>query len=177
MPAALYALAGTLIGILGTMVVDTVRERREARRRNQEALRTVCSDFMAQVARVRRYSFALRDEPQNQETWLLIRSAYTEARAYYERLLITADSLSTQKAARNVLHFVYWMSRTAHRNITGFDESANALHDWTAKLYAEVRRELDLRHPDDVYKEPPGGFGTPDWIGELPSTGEEEKGK
>lgn len=56
----------------------------------------------------------------------------------------------------------------------GFDECENELHDWAAKLYAEVRRELGLRHPEDVYKEPPGGFGIPDWVGEFPSTGEEE---
>jgi hypothetical protein len=171
MPAALYALAGTLIGILGTVLVDAVRARREARRQNQEALRTVCSDFMAQVARVRRYSFALRDalreESQNQETWLVIQTAFIEVRAYYERLLLTADSLATQEAARHVVHFVYWMSRAANREITGFDDCENELHNWNAKLYAEVRRELGLRHPGNVYKDPPGGLDIPgNWIGE-----------
>jgi hypothetical protein len=167
MPAALYALAGTLIGILGTVLADAMRARREARRRNQEALRTVCSDFMAQVARVRRYSMALREEPQNQETWLVIQSAFIEVRAYYERLLITTDSFATQEAARHVVHFVYWMSRAAHNKITGFDDCENELRDWAANLYAEVRRELGLRHPDDVYKDPPGGLNVPGiWIGQ-----------
>jgi hypothetical protein len=176
-PAALYALAGTVIGILGTVLADAIRERRQERLQSQEALRTACSDFMAQVARVRRYSLTLRLEPQNQETWLLTRGAFTEARAHYERLLITADSLATQEAARHVIHFVYWMSRAAHGDITGFAECHDELRDWTAKPYAEVRRELRLRHPDAVYKDPPGSFNAPgQWIEKPPSSKEAEPG-
>ena len=56
MSAAFYALAGTVIGILGTVLLDIVRARRETRSRAREALRVVCSEFTTQLTRVRRYS-------------------------------------------------------------------------------------------------------------------------
>jgi hypothetical protein len=170
MPQALYALAGTVIGILGTVLVDMVRARRDDRSRSQVALRDACSDFAAQVARVRRYSLRLRREPQNHEFSSLLETAFTEARAYYERLFITAESLATQEAARHVIHFTNLMVRAAGMERTGFLEAETQMFNWSARLYAEVRRELGLKHPDNVYKDPSDGLPMPgDWIAKSSS--------
>jgi hypothetical protein len=164
MSAALYALAGTVIGVLGTVLADLVRASREHRNLARNALRVVCSDFTAQIARVRRYSIQLRREPQGplyQETWQQLQATFTEARAYYERLLITADSVAIQEAARHVVHYAYYMSRAAHMEMTGFAEAQAEMFSWSTRLYIEVRRELGVKHPRNVYEDPSGGLPIP----------------
>jgi hypothetical protein len=151
MTAALYALAGALIGVIGSAVADMIREKRELRRRNQEELRSICSDFTAQLARVRRYLFRLQSDPQNEELWELVDSAFTEARAHNERLLITAELMATQEAARHAIHFVYWMIQVTRLQSGGYDECREEFGRWLEKLYVSVRRELGLKNPMDVY--------------------------
>jgi hypothetical protein len=160
-PAAVYALAGTLIGVLGTVLADAVRGKRDKRRQNQEQLRNVCSEFMAYISRLRRYSIALVGGPPDQEAWRLIETTFTEARVCYEQLLITTESIATQEAARHLLHFAYWLTRAAHMERTGFDEIEAELRGWCTKLYSEVRLELGLKNPNHVYEDPIGGLRVP----------------
>lgn len=152
MSAAFFALAGALIGVLGTVLADIVREKREVRRRNQEQLRSICSDFTSHIGRTRRHLFSLKDKPQDKEIWALVGTSFTEARADYERLLITSESIETQEAARHVIHFTYWLMQVTHMNLTGYDECITELTEWLGKLYKEVRSELGLKHPANVYQ-------------------------
>lgn len=162
MSSALYALAGTVIGVLGTVLVDVVRGRREERGRSHEALRTVSADFTAQIARVRRYSFQVRAEPGNQGTWQMLETEFSEARASYERLLLTSESTVTQEASRRVVHFTYHMAYAARvQQAETFRQCETEMMNWSAKLYTEIRRELGLKNPANVYKDPPGGFPIP----------------
>lgn len=163
MPAALYALVGTVIGVLGAVLADTVRARRDTRRVSREALRVVCSDFTAQLTRARRNCQINHgpEGPLDQETWQQLQITFTEARTYYERMLITASSVAIQEAARNALHFTYWMWRLARTEGSGFrDAEAQAL-GWSKKLYTEVRRELGIKDAGNVYEDPPGGLPKP----------------
>jgi hypothetical protein len=136
MSAALYAIAGTIVGVLGTALVDALRSRRDDRGRSKEALRTVASDFTAQVARVRRYSIGCADQPEAYDTvWPRIEAAFAEARAYYERLRITSESMAVQEAARYVIHFTYGMTRLVRKNRTIFDEANLSMLTWSLTLY------------------------------------------
>ena len=65
MSGALYALTGTVIGILGTVLTDVIRGRREDRSRGHDVLRSASSDFTAQIGRVRRYCLYLKDNPED----------------------------------------------------------------------------------------------------------------
>lgn len=83
MSAALYALAGTVIGVLGAVLADAVRAQRDTRRVAREALRVVCSDFTAQLTRARRYSQIHHRGPEgslDQEVWQQLQVTFTEAR-------------------------------------------------------------------------------------------------
>jgi hypothetical protein len=90
-----------------------------------------------------------------------LESAFIEARANYERLLLSAESVATQKAARYVIHYAFWMTRAANMERTGFYEAEAEMYDWSAKLRVEVRRELGLKQADDVYKETPRDLPEP----------------
>jgi hypothetical protein len=162
MPAALYALAGTIVGVLGTVLVDAIRSRRDEHSRSKEGLRTVTSDLTAQVARVRRYTLrAIQGPGERDDLRPQFEAAFAEARACYERLLITAESIAIQEAARHVIHYTYWMTELACGNMADFDEAHVAMLDWSLKLYTEVRRELGLKSPASVYADPPGGLPRP----------------
>lgn len=163
MSAALYALAGTVIGILGTVLLDIVRGRRETRSRAREVLRVVCSDFTTQLTRARRYSGIHHGPlgPVDQETWQQMQAIFTEARTCYERMLITADSVSIQAAARCALHYTFWMWRTARTDDQAFKEAEAQTLSWLKKLYVEVRRELGIKSPGNVYEDPHGGLPKP----------------
>ncbi len=161
MSGALYALAGTVIGILGTALTDVIRGRREDRSRSHDVLRSVSSDFTAQIGRVRRYCLYLKNNPEDREAWSTLEEAFTEARANYERLLITADSIATQEAARHITHYAFWMTRAANGERTGFYEAEAEMFSWSAKLRAEVRRELGLKNPGNVYEDVPRGLPEP----------------
>jgi hypothetical protein len=52
MTAAIFALAGTLIGVFGTLAVALARSRAEDKRSHRDALRLACADFTAAVARM-----------------------------------------------------------------------------------------------------------------------------
>ena len=151
MLAAFFALAGALVGVVGSAVADAMREKRELRRRNQDELRSTCADFTSQLGRVRRYLFAVQDEPQNEELWKLIDSAFTEARAHNERLLITAESAATQEAADRVIACTSGMIRARKMQSGEYSEFRNEFDRWLEKLYVSIREELGLRNPANLY--------------------------
>lgn len=153
MYAAFYALAGALIGVLGSVLVDIIHERRGVKHRNQGELRIICSEFNSQVTRVRRNLGRLRHEPQNESIWELVEASFTEARSHHERLLITSELIATQEAARHVLHFIYWMIQAQRTHSNDLEECRVECNKWQRRLYIEVRRELGVKHPTNVYLE------------------------
>lgn len=162
MSQALYVIAGGLIGILSTIITDILRTRREQSSRRSESLREVSANFTSQISRTRRYSLTIRHERRAEEFWPLWDAAFTEARSCYELLLITAESISVQRAARHVLHYAFWLGQAARSDERGsFKKCHDELAGWSANLSAEVRRELGLKNPDDVYIDPPGEFSNP----------------
>jgi hypothetical protein len=162
MTAAIFALAGTLLGILGTLVVELVRGRAEDVRFHREALRLACADFTAAVARVINLTIELR-KITDAKRLDLMREAHMEARANYERLRLIAVSREAQKAGRQVLRYSYGLLLQAEGKPPRQDERERGprllLQDSLMKLYVEVRREIGISRAEDVYREPD------EWIG------------
>jgi uncharacterized membrane protein YccC len=53
MTQAVFALAGVVLGALGTSITGVLLSGREDRRLHRESLRTTCADFTAAIARMR----------------------------------------------------------------------------------------------------------------------------
>jgi hypothetical protein len=170
--AAIFALAGTLLGVLGTLAVELTRARAGDVRARREALRLACADFTTAVARMRNLAIDLMRKPGDVELINAMSEAHRDARAHYERLRLTATSKDVQRAGRHVLRYAYGLLRQAVGEPLRDDERERGplmmFHDWLMILYAEVRRELRLPQADDVYREPD------EWVGPAsprPSTG------
>jgi hypothetical protein len=162
MTAAIFALVGTLLGVLGTLTVELVRGRVEDMRSHREALRLACADFTAAVARVINLTIELKKiaDPKRLE---LMREAHMDARAYYERLRLIAVSRDAQKAGRYVLRYTYGLLLQAEGKPPRDDERERGprllLQDSLMRLYVEVRRETGVSRAEDIYREPD------EWIG------------
>ena len=100
MTAAIFALAGALIGVLGAFVVELVRARIENLRHHQETLRLTCADFTAVVSRMWNLAIELNAKPADTELTNSFHETFREARMHYERLRLTAASGKVQKEAR-----------------------------------------------------------------------------
>lgn len=88
------------------------------------------ASFTSHIGRTRRLLFSLKNKSQDEEIWTLVETSFTEARADFERLLM----------------------QVTHMSLTGYDECAAGLTEWLGKLYREVRSELGLKHPANVYQ-------------------------
>jgi hypothetical protein len=159
MTAAIFTLIGTALGVLGTVAAQLVRARTDDSRTRREQLRSACADFASSLARLRELGLQLFeprfDSPQG---WESIREAHLEARAHYERLRLTSSSRDVQEAGRRALRYAFGVMLQAAGKDPREDErergSLALLNDSLIDLYAAVRRELGLPHPDDVYREP-----------------------
>ena len=107
MIAAIFALAGTLIGVLGTLAIELVRTRADNIRGRREALRLTCTDFISAVARVRNLSIELKNHPGDADRIDALRNANREAREHFERLRLIAVSPRVQEAGRYVTSAVH----------------------------------------------------------------------
>ena len=65
MSEAWFALAGALVGVLGTLASDHLRGRREERATQRALIRSACADFTSAIARIRSLAFDLRDNPSD----------------------------------------------------------------------------------------------------------------
>jgi hypothetical protein len=166
MTAAVFALAGTLLGILGTLAVELMRSRTEDARVRQEAVRNACADFTAAIARMRTLAMELRNKHPDSEQMTLIFEAHRDARVHYERLRLTVSSQTVQMAGRRVLRYAYGMLRQTEGKPLRDDEIEHGpirmLQDSLMILYTEVRRELGVPHASDIYREPDEWIGATD---------------
>jgi hypothetical protein len=160
MSAALFALAGAFIGVLGTVLTELVRGRRDDRKFWRTELRSVCADLATEVSRLQDISHALRRSPEDADLQRAAREAHSRARAMQERLRLTSASVATQEAGRWLIHCVYyqWMSTQGGKG--DFWQARKGVHEWMTKLYVEARTELGLEG-SSVYKDPPNGLPVP----------------
>lgn len=166
MTAAIFALAGTLIGVLGTLAVELARGRTESKHSHREALRLACADFTTAVARTVNLAIELKDLDSTDSTHInKMREAHRETRVCYERLRLIAGSRDVQEAGRRVVRYSFGLMLWAEGKPPRYDELERGprllLQDWLMKLYIEVRREIGVSRPQDVYREPD------EWIGPI----------
>lgn len=162
MTAAIFALVGTLLGVLGTLGVELTRTRAEDVRSQREALRITAADFSAAIARMINLTFELKTVA-DAEQLAPMREAHKEARINYERLRLISTSKDTQRAGRLALRYTYGILRVAEGKPLREDERERGprllLQDSLEDLYVNVRREIGIRRAEDIYREPT------EWIG------------
>lgn len=168
MSQAFFAIAGTIVGVLGTVLTTLVGARHEERRAWRENLRTVCASLISEVSQLRDLSHQLKWDPDNEELQQAAQKAHSRARGFQEQLRLTSKSRATQEAGRWLMHSVYHQWRATQGGRSDFWAARNDLDKWLTKLYAEARRELGL-DPSGVYEDPERGLPVPGAGGGNPS--------
>jgi hypothetical protein len=161
MAAAFFALAGALVGVVGTLLTALVGARREERRARTAMVRQACAEFLTEVSRLRDLSHDLHVEPERADLRERTADAHIRARASYARLRLTSESVATQEAGRWLLHYGYWQWQAATGGSADFDEAQRLGDQWTTTLFLQARRELGLRRAAEVYIEPAEGLPVP----------------
>lgn len=160
MTAAWFALGGALIGVLGTVLTDFAGSRRDDRKSWREELRSVCAEFVGEVAHLEDLSHELRRSPEDSEFQRAAQEAHSRVRGLHDRLRLTSRSAPTQEAARRLLHYGYYQWRSTQGGPGDFWQAQEDIRTWLAKFYVEARKELDLGS-SPVYEDPPEGFPVP----------------
>jgi hypothetical protein len=164
MMAAVFALAGTLIGVFGTLAVELTRSRAEDMHTRREALKLASADFTAAVTRMINLALEFKDPDITRID--LMHEVHTEARVCYERLRLIAISRDVQEAGRYVLRYTFGILREAEGLPLRDDELESGprllLQDWLMKFYIAVRREIGIPQPENVYREPDTWLGRSD---------------
>ena len=158
MAAAVFALTGTLLGILGTLAVELVRGRTENTHARQQMLQVACADFVASVTRMLSVAIDVEKDAEDAELTSQLYEAHREARVHYERLRLVAVSRDTQESGRYVLRYAYGRLRQVKGKPPREDEREQGpvmlAHDSLMRLYAAVRREMGIPNAGEVYREP-----------------------
>lgn len=158
MTEAIFALLGVVVGSIGTVLGDLLKARRDHNKAKLDTIREICSDFGAAISgmKVATYDFLARgDSPECREQFAI---AHRCARSKYEQLRLCSDSLDSQRHARMALHDAngFWRQTIGlppREGDSGRDLAANADYS-LRKLYVEVRKELGLRSPAEVFSDP-----------------------
>jgi hypothetical protein len=156
---AIYALLGVLIGSLTTIAVELMKSRSQRDQHRNELVRVACAELTSTLAQIDLYSSAVRDSVRRDAAIQRLGELQVEARAKYETLRLVLDSKETQESGRMALRHAWAMWQQA---VTGVDPRAGEYDDdpWhryhheLRNLLVGVRRELGLRHPEDVFEEP-----------------------
>ena len=166
MTAAIFALIGALLGVLGTLATEFSRARTEDSRSRRETLRLTCADFTSAVTRMRGLARQVKEQSENPVPRAMLREVTLDARVYYERLRLTSTSRDVQKAGRYALRYAYGIARRAEGMPPRDDELERdpilLTHDWLLELYAVVRRELGVPNPNGIFREPEEWLGWTD---------------
>jgi hypothetical protein len=141
MAAALFALAGALIGVLGTVLTELVRGHRDDRKFQQEALRAACVDLATEVTRLQDISHELRKTPGDVQLQSTAQEVHSRAHAVQERLRLTSRSVATQEAGRWLMHCVYYQWRSTQGGPGEFWQARDGAREWLTKLHVEARKE------------------------------------
>jgi hypothetical protein len=168
---ALFALAGAVIGVGGTLTTELVRAHIGRRQAARDVLLAACVDFSASMARMGNLSLAIKNDPDDSARHERMRIEYGEARVCYERLRLLLESQSAQEHARRALYHSMRRWRAAEglespdEGWGSGDQATSLLEDAVASLYIEVRRQLGLRQPGDLFREPQ------EWLSERTDLG------
>jgi hypothetical protein len=157
---AIFALAGALVGVLGTVLVALVGVHGEARHRQRAALRTACTEFAAAVSRVRSIGNDLDEGRRGDDLREQLNRALTDALIGYEQLRITAESRETQEAARYLAHIGWWLAHAAETDAGAYERAKADLRPWLSRLYVAVRTELGVRNAREINECLPPDFLT-----------------
>jgi hypothetical protein len=161
MTAAVFALVGTLVGVLGTLVVELARNRTQDKRSRREALKLASADFTAAVTRMINLALEFRDPDESRIN--LMYETHRDARVCYERLRLIAISKNVQEAGRYVLRYTFGLLCEAENLPRRDDERERGprllLNDWLMTFYVEVRREIGIPQPENIYREPETWLG------------------
>jgi hypothetical protein len=166
MSQAFFAIAGTIVGVLGTIVTNVatnfINAKREDVKAWQEALRSVVSELTSEVLNVRGLSHRLREYPEDKDLRLAIQRSFTRVQTLRQTLRLTSKSQSTQEAGYLLTHYIYWVWRIARGDggLADFDTAVEGQNFWMRRLYAEVRKELGLGE-SDFYERPDEGLPIP----------------
>jgi hypothetical protein len=108
---ALFALAGTALGIVGTLLADLVRARKDDRRYRREQLRSACVDLTTALVKIRQAYWGRAYGEEEAGRRAALQRAHDAARANYERLRLSTSSLAVQEQARFALRYAYGLLR------------------------------------------------------------------
>lgn len=151
---AFFALAGTALGILGTLVTDVRRARRDDLRERRQRLRDAF-DFTVALVRMRQAHWGRGYDDDTRRA--AMRDAHDEARTQYERLRLITSSLRVQEEARYALRYAYGLLRQLDGNAPREDEvepsALDQIEDRLVRLFTEVRRELGVPRSHHVLSE------------------------
>jgi hypothetical protein len=160
MSQAFFAIAGAIVGVLGTALTALVGARHEQRRGWRETLRSVVANLVSEVSLLRDLSHQLHRDPENPGLRQAAEEAHMRARGFQEQLRLTSQSVATQEAGRWLLHSAYYQWRATQGGRSDFWESRKSLDMWLTRLYIEARKELGLK-ASNVYEDPHGGLPIP----------------
>lgn len=160
MSAAWFALGGALVGVLGTVLTELARGRRDDRKLWREELRSVCAEFIGAVALLENLSHELRRSPDDSQLQRAAQEAQSRVGGLHGRLRLTSKLVSTQEAARWLVHCGYWQWRSTQGGRGDFWQAQEGIRTWRAKFYVAARKELDLES-SAVYQDPPEGLPIP----------------
>jgi hypothetical protein len=158
--AAWFALGGALIGVLGTVLTELARGRRDDRNVWREELRSVCAEFVSEVAHIQDLSHELRRSPDDPEIRRVAQETHSRLRALQDRLRLTSKSVATQEAARRLQHYSYYQWRSTIGGRGEFWQAHEEIRTWLTAFNVAAREELGLEG-SSVYQDPPEGFPIP----------------
>jgi hypothetical protein len=146
--------------VLGTVLTDLARGRRDDRSAWREDLRSVCAEFVSEVAHLQDLSHELRRTPDDPEIQRAAQETHSRLRALQDRLRLTSKSLATQEAARRLQHAGYYQWRSTLGGRGEFWRAHEEIRTWLTAFYLAARKELGLEG-SAVYEDPPEGFPIP----------------
>jgi hypothetical protein len=155
MSEAFFALAGALIGVLGTLGTEFMRARRDEHRTKLVALQLASFEFLGAIAQMRMIIYNLHQDPSNEKIIDRMFDAHMQARASFERLRLTSSSVKVQEAGRYILRYAFGLLRLVQGKDRRSDEldkhPAELISEWHEALLVEIRRELGVTHPDRIF--------------------------
>lgn len=172
MAAAIFALIGTLLGISGTLLVETRRSRMEVNRSRREALRTSCAEFTGAIVRTRELTLKWKSQPSDASLRESASQAHHEAWVHYELLRLISASKEVQEAGRHLMRYAWGLMRQVDGKPPREDEQPDGPFaltlEWLPRFTIAARRELGVPQADDIYMEPPE-WRVPDPTASSPS--------
>jgi hypothetical protein len=164
MTAAIFALIGAVVGVLGTALTQLIKARADDTKARRDNLRLVCADFATAVAQIKELACEVIEKraDSDPQAWSSINKAHMEARGHFESLRLIS-SFQVQESGRLTLRYAYGLMLEADGQPPREDEEEQGplklFYINLRKLYIAVRRELGISHPEDVYLDPDSWMG------------------